>query len=86
MDLYDPYAAGIRVTPSRGLAATGPVGSMVGLIAKARGLRTVAIAGGADMATAEGREIRAERVKRLFAEHRAAKPYHPFEESIRSGT
>ena len=29
-------------------AATGPVGSMVGQIAKARGLRTVAIAGGAD--------------------------------------
>lgn len=29
-------------------AATGPVGSMVGQLAKARGLRTVAIAGGAD--------------------------------------
>ena len=29
-------------------AATGPVGQMVGQIAKARGLRTVAIAGGAD--------------------------------------
>lgn len=29
-------------------AATGPVGSMVGQMAKARGLRTVAIAGGAD--------------------------------------
>jgi len=29
-------------------AATGPVGSMVGQIAKARGLRTVAIAGGAE--------------------------------------
>lgn len=29
-------------------AATGPVGSMVGQIAKAKGLRTVAIAGGAD--------------------------------------
>jgi hypothetical protein len=29
-------------------AATGPVGSMVGQIAKARGLRTVGIAGGAD--------------------------------------
>lgn len=29
-------------------AATGPVGSMVGQIAKARGLRTIAIAGGSD--------------------------------------
>ncbi len=29
-------------------AATGPVGSMVGQMAKARGLRTIAIAGGAD--------------------------------------
>ena len=33
-------------------AATGPVGSMVGQIAKARGLRTVAIAGGADKCAA----------------------------------
>lgn len=32
-------------------AATGPVGSMVGQIAKARGLRTVAIAGGAEKCT-----------------------------------
>ena len=27
-------------------AATGPVGSMVGQIAKAKGLRTIAVAGG----------------------------------------